>query len=122
MTAVVDSEYYDRLGVSTDATSASIRKAYYQRAKECHPDKVAGKEAEFKALSEAYQTLFDSERRYFNYLPTLSHSLSHGDHRAARRTISMARQACRTGPTATQRKSSPRCLAGPSLNRTLARS
>ena len=63
---VVDTSYYDIFGVSPDASSAQIRKAYYERARRCHPDKHPGdaaKEAEFKKLSEAYQTLFDEERR-----------------------------------------------------------
>ena len=39
---VVDSTYYALLGVSTDASAAQIRKAYYQRARSCHPDKFPG--------------------------------------------------------------------------------
>lgn len=65
-TMVKETAFYDLLGVQTDATSSQIRKAYYRRAKECHPDKHPGeptKEAEFKALSEAYQTLCDEDRR-----------------------------------------------------------
>ena len=50
----------------TEASQGQIKKAYYQRARECHPDKHAGDDAkaeEFKRLSDAYQTLFDNERR-----------------------------------------------------------
>ena len=46
----------------TEASQGQIKKAYYQRARECHPDKHAGDDAkaeEFKRLSDAYQTLFD---------------------------------------------------------------
>ena len=53
-------------GVPTEASQGQIKKAYYQRARECHPDKHAGDDAkaeEFKRLSDAYQTLFDNERR-----------------------------------------------------------
>ena len=53
-------------GVPPEASQGQIKKAYYQRARECHPDKHAGDEAkaeEFKRLSDAYQTLFDNERR-----------------------------------------------------------
>jgi hypothetical protein len=53
-------------GAPPDATAAQIKKAYYVKARECHPDKHPGdeaKEAAFKELSEAYQTLVDSERR-----------------------------------------------------------
>jgi DnaJ-class molecular chaperone len=62
----VDTAFYDLFGLSPDATSAQIKRAYYKRARDCHPDKHpndAGKEAEFKQLSQAYQTLFDEERR-----------------------------------------------------------
>ena len=57
---------YDLLGVAPEASQGQIKKAYYQRARECHPDKHAGdaaKAEEFKQLSGAYQTLFDNERR-----------------------------------------------------------
>jgi len=63
---VVDTSYYELFDLSPDATAAQIKKAYYARARSCHPDKHPGdaaKEQEFKALSEAYQTLFDEERR-----------------------------------------------------------
>ena len=63
---VKHTELYNLLGVAPDASTAQIRRAYYQRARLCHPDKHPGdaaKESEFKELSEAYQTLFDEERR-----------------------------------------------------------
>ena len=62
----VDPSYYERFGLGPDATSAQIKKAYYQRARQCHPDKHHGdpeKERQFKALSEAYEVLSDEERR-----------------------------------------------------------
>ena len=64
--SVVDTSYYDIFGLPPDATASQIKKAYYVKARECHPDKHPGdaaKEAAFKELSEAYQTLVDSERR-----------------------------------------------------------
>ena len=63
---VLETAYYDLLGVAPDASSAQIKKAYYQRARSCHPDKHPNdkaKEEEFKAISDAYQTLFDDDRR-----------------------------------------------------------
>ena len=63
---VKETTYYDLLGVPPDATKTQIRKQYYLKAKGCHPDRFPGdvaKEEEFKALSEAYQTLFDDESR-----------------------------------------------------------
>lgn len=63
---VKDRSFYDLLGVEPNATKDQIRKGYYRRAKACHPDKHPddkAKEAEFKAVSEAYQVLSDDKSR-----------------------------------------------------------
>lgn len=57
-------DYYEVLGVSRDATTAEIRKAYRKLALSCHPDKVpederADAEIKFKEISQAYETLSD---------------------------------------------------------------
>mmetsp|Transcript_7025 Transcript_7025/g.9414 ORF Transcript_7025/g.9414 Transcript_7025/m.9414 type:complete len:398 (+) Transcript_7025:160-1353(+) len=64
---VKNTEYYDLLEVSPDATPSQIKKAYYKKAKKLHPDKNPenAEEAEvlFRELSLAYQTLSDEDAR-----------------------------------------------------------
>jgi len=55
-------DYYEILGLKKDATSNEIKKAYRKLAKEHHPDK-GGSEDKFKEISEAYDTLSDSDKK-----------------------------------------------------------
>lgn len=49
-------DYYNTLGVQKTATQEEIKAAFRKLASETHPDK-GGDEAEFRAISEAYETL-----------------------------------------------------------------
>lgn len=63
---VKDREYYDLLKISTSATQADIKKAYYKEARNCHPDKNPDdpEAAEnFQKLGHAYQILSNEESR-----------------------------------------------------------
>ena len=48
------------LGIEPDADSATIKRAYRQRAKETHPDR-GGSETEFKQVKDAYEMIESGE-------------------------------------------------------------
>jgi len=56
-------DYYKTLGVDKGASQDEIKKAFRQKAHQCHPDKAGGDEAKFKELNEAYQVLSDQKKR-----------------------------------------------------------
>jgi len=63
---VKDREYYDLLGISTNATTGEIKKGYYKKARSCHPDKNRDDpeaHKKFQELSQAYNVLSDEELR-----------------------------------------------------------
>ena len=63
---VVDTTYYDALGVTPKASELEIKKAYRKLAITTHPDKNPGDEsahARFQAIGEAYQVLSNEELR-----------------------------------------------------------
>ncbi|KAK6590732.1 DNAJ [Cryptosporidium xiaoi] len=69
---VVDTTYYDLLSVSPGASPDEIRRQYYRKAKQYHPDKNPDDneaKEKFQKLGEAYQILADPElrRRYDEY-------------------------------------------------------
>lgn len=51
------------LEVSREATPAELRKAYYRKALQFHPDKTQGQELQFQAVNVAYEILKDPEKR-----------------------------------------------------------
>lgn len=59
-----DTTYYEILGVSTEATSSEIKKAYHKKAAKIHPDKTGGTTtAAFLELQEAYNILSNEDSR-----------------------------------------------------------
>jgi molecular chaperone DnaJ len=62
----VDKDFYQVLGVSSEATAEEIKKAYRKLAQTYHPDANPGDasaEDKFKEISEAYATLSNPEQR-----------------------------------------------------------
>ncbi len=70
-TGTVVPEFYKALGVSVDATMREIKRAFRKLALATHPDKVEDEDekeleestARFRAISEAYLTLSDLDKR-----------------------------------------------------------
>lgn len=63
---VKDREYYDLLGISTNATPTEVKKAYYREARKVHPDKCQDDPhaaEKFQALGTAYQCLSNEQLR-----------------------------------------------------------
>lgn len=59
-------DYYEILGISKNATTAEIKKAYRKKAIEFHPDKNPGDskaEEMFKKAAEAYEVLSNEDKR-----------------------------------------------------------
>jgi len=57
--------FYKTLGVDKGVSSGDIKKAYYQLAKEYHPDtnKEPGAAERFQEIQEAYEVLSDADKR-----------------------------------------------------------
>lgn len=61
----VNRNFYEFLGISSDASSADVRKAYKKLALQLHPDKSDAPDAEiqFRLLAGVYEVLKDKEKR-----------------------------------------------------------
>lgn len=59
-----DEDYYKILGVSKTASKKDIKKAYRRLSKLYHPDAGGHDAAMFIKLTEAYNILFDDEKRF----------------------------------------------------------
>ncbi len=60
-------DYYRVLGIQRGASREDIHKAYRTSAAKFHPDKHHGEaffEERFREIKEAYETLFDNEKRW----------------------------------------------------------
>lgn len=62
-------DYYKMLGVDKSIDAKGLKKAFYEKAHTCHPDKAKNDserkefEAKFKEVNEAYQILSDPQKR-----------------------------------------------------------
>lgn len=58
-------DYYEVLGINKEATKKEIKSAYRRLAKQYHPDrnKEEGAEDKFKEIQEAYEVLYDDQKR-----------------------------------------------------------
>ena len=64
-TPLLAKDFYKILGVSKNASESDIKKAYFNLAKKYHPDvnKAANAKDKFSEISQADETLGDSEKQ-----------------------------------------------------------
>mmetsp|Transcript_58554 Transcript_58554/g.66772 ORF Transcript_58554/g.66772 Transcript_58554/m.66772 type:complete len:297 (-) Transcript_58554:101-991(-) len=63
VTNMQDKDLYKLLGVKKEADTGAIKKAFYKKAKQYHPDSGSGNEEKFKEVSNAYEILSDATKR-----------------------------------------------------------
>ncbi len=70
--AAEENDYFELLGIAPDASKPEVQKAYFDLAKQLHPDRIAKYDLSdvgvepariFKTLSDAYNTLMDPKRK-----------------------------------------------------------
>ncbi|XP_067136171.1 dnaJ homolog subfamily B member 9-like [Centruroides vittatus] len=63
--SIMENNYYNILGLSSDASEKEIRKAYRELAKIYHPDRNTEKDAEekFREIVQAYEVLSDPVKK-----------------------------------------------------------
>lgn len=64
--SVQDKEFYNVLGIEPEASAGEVKKAYYKKAKENHPDRHPDDpeaQKKFQKIGEAYQVLSDEKMR-----------------------------------------------------------
>ena len=67
-------DYYSILGVDRNASEADLKKAYFKKAKEFHPDvnKAEGAKEKFSEINEAYEVLGDEKKKRIYYQTGMS--------------------------------------------------
>jgi len=63
--ALRKADHYEVLGIAPGATPEEVKRAYRERAKNTHPDASRTQDtvSEFMKVKEAYETLYDAQRR-----------------------------------------------------------
>ena len=56
-------DYYEILGVSRNASTTEIKKAYKKQSMQHHPDRTGGDDTQFKKVNEAYSALKDPQKK-----------------------------------------------------------
>ena len=64
--------YYQILDIAKTAELPEIKRSFYEKAKQFHPDSASGNEEKFKLITEAYNVLSNDEyrRKYDSMRPT----------------------------------------------------